>query len=107
MNRLIKFNCFSDLLYYIILRCKYYQQPRYLIRNKPTCLHYPHNIVRDERKNAQRGGYHRHGLIWELCLSTDKNKEVIIQIMYGDPSPDGGLWIMGKKDREICIMLYV
>lgn len=56
-----------------------------------------------KEKNAQREGYHRHGLIWELCLSTDKNKEVIIQIMKAPP--DGGLWIMGKKDLEIFIIL--
>jgi len=48
-----------------------------------------------KEKISQRGGYHRHGLIWELYLSADKHKEVIIQIMNGPPH--GGLWIMEKK----------
>lgn len=62
-----------------------------------------YNVVRDERNISQRGGCHRHGLIWDLCLSTDRNKEVIIQITNGPP--DGGLWIMGEKIKRF--VLYI
>jgi len=64
-----------------------------------TCMF----VVLEMKENAQQGGYHRYGLIWELCLSTDKNKEVIIQIIRERPPRQWSMDNGGKKIQRFVL----
>jgi len=88
---------------YVSLPILIYYQPHYLILNRPTCLVYLHIIYsRRWKKKCTAGRISSIRSNLGVVL-VHKNKEVIIQIMNGPPH--GGVWIMGKKDREICIIL--